>query len=299
MKSLLGFLSVLFFVVPKANAQTPDDVQLSVGGYEQAANGPERAAGVSRGTGPITLGISTIGVFSMFGCGYFSVTVPPAGFKEDATTGWSVSVTPTRVVNHAVTFRLGWFRLVNRSRSDTPSSEDVEVTLAPGESRQIDVVPINQAETKTFDGRPCGVKAASLRVSAQFPDMDRRLVSADVWLVQRLGSGKEESQKQSVRGVPHQPLEFYFDRVAVGTSQFDVFGKLVTEPAEGGLAIALESVRSSPNSGDHWGYWAARWFRASLRLKPDETVEVALPAMDPKDSGGSSLSLRIRAKLIR
>ena len=85
-------------------------MQISVAGFELAANGAEKHSGGSRSTGPLTIGKPVVGVFSMFGCGYFSITVPPHPFEEKATAGWRVEITPLKIVNHAVTFRLRWVR---------------------------------------------------------------------------------------------------------------------------------------------------------------------------------------------
>lgn len=106
MKLMLATLSLLLAAGRLADAQTVDEAQISVGGFELAANGAEKAVGVWFGTGPLIIGKPTVGVFSMHGCGYFTVTVPPNRFEENATVGWRVEVTPMRVVNHAVTFRL-------------------------------------------------------------------------------------------------------------------------------------------------------------------------------------------------
>jgi hypothetical protein len=298
---MLGVLSGLLLVAPIARAQTADEVRLYVGGYELAANGAEKAAGVVRGIGS-TIGSPTVGVFYMHGCGYFGVTVPPNSFKEDATAGWRVEVTPLKIVNHAVTFRLRWVRALDRGTGVTPASEDIEVTLKPGESRPIDSVPVVQAGATTFDGRPCTTKAASLRVSADFPEFDRRLIRADVWLVERLPNGKEQSQLQSLRGLPNRPIHFYFDSLPDGTGRFDIFGKLVADPQQGGIEITLETVRARTDPPqDKDGYHSARWFRSTLHMKPNEIVDVALPQTDEYAGGLANrvFSIRIQAKQIR
>jgi hypothetical protein len=298
MKLMLGVLSGLLAAASTAGAQTAGEVRINVAGFELAANGVEKAAGVSRGFG-LTIGKPTVGVFSMFGCGYFSVTIPPHSFKENATAGWRVEITPLKVVNHAVTFRLRWVRALDKGNGLSPASEDVELTLLPGESRPLDSVPVVQTSAETMDGRPCGTKAASLRVSADFPEFDRRLIGADVWLIERLPNGKEQSQLQSLRGLPHRPVPFYFDSVFDGTKRFDIFGKLVADPEQEGIKIALETIRAGADPGQD-GYQSARWFRSTLHMKPDEIVEVALP-LDEKTAALANrvFSIRIRTKQIR
>jgi hypothetical protein len=300
MRLIPAVLPFLLLAARLAYAQTVDEVQISVGGFELAANGAEKAAGVWRSTGPVIIGRPTVGVFSMFGCGYFAVTIPPNPFEDKATVGWRVEVTPVRIVNHAVTFRLRWVRALDKGSGLTPVSEDVELTLRPGESRPLDTVPVVQTGVTTYDGRPCGTKAASLRVSADFPEMDRRLIGADVWLVERLPNGKEQSQSQSIRGLPHRPLPFYFDSVPDGTKRFDIFGKLIADPQPGGMEINLETIRGGADPGQD-GYQSARWFRSTLRVKPDEIVEVALPQPDEKAGAFANrvFSIRIRAMQIR
>jgi hypothetical protein len=236
----------------------------------------------------------------MSGCGNFAVTIPPNPFQEGATTGWRVEVTPLKVVNHEVTFRLRWVRALNNGTGFSTPGEDIEVTLRPGESRPIDSVPIVQTSATTVDGRPCGTKAASLRVVADFPESDRRLIGADVWLVERLPNGKEQSQLQSLRGLPHREMPFYFDSVADGTNRLDIFGKVVADLKQGAIDVTLETIRARAEPGQD-GYQSAQWFRSSLHLKPNEIVDVALPK--PNDKAGVDairvFSLRIQAKQIR
>jgi hypothetical protein len=299
MKLKVALLLLLLSLARLGSAQIVDEVQISVGGFELATNGAEKAAGVWFGTGPIIIGKSAVGVLSMRGCGYFTATVPPNSFEENATAGWRVEVTPTRVVNHAVTFRLRWVRALDKGNGLTPSSEDVEVTLRPGESRPLDIVPVPTG-LMTYDGRPCKTKAVSLRVVADFPDLDRRLIGVDAWLVERLSNGKEESQFQSLRGLPHRPISFYFDGLPAGTKRLDIFGKLVANPQQGSMEIAVETIKGEAHP-DQRGYQSAQWFRSTVRMKPDEIVEVALPQPDEKTGAFASrvFAIRIRARQIR
>ena len=300
LRLICGALSGLLVATRIAAAQTVGDVQLSVAPFELTANGAEKDEGVSWRTGPLTIGKPGVGVFSMFGCGDFSVTIPPNSFKEDATVGWRVEITPLKVLNHAVTFRLRWVRALDKGNGLTPASQDVEVTLRPGESRPLDRVPVVQTRATTLDGRPCGTKAVTLRVSADFPDMDRRLIGADVWLVERLPNGKEQSQLQSLRGLPHRPIPFYFDSVPDGSKRVDIFGKLVADPGQGGIEMTLETIRGGADPGQD-GYQSARWFRSTVHLKPNEIVDVALPPSDQKTGASATrvFSIRIQAKQIR
>ena len=86
--------------------------------------------------------------------------------------------------------------------------------------------------------------------------------------------------------------------------RFDFFGKLVAEPKQGGIEIALETVRAKAvPSLDTGGYQAARWFRSTVHVKPNEIVDVALrdDHSDEKEDAFTKrvFSIRIRAKRIR
>jgi len=294
----LPFLAAL--LAAPAAAPDANEVQISISGYELAANGAEKPAGVSRRTSGVAIGQPAVGVFSMVDCGYFAVTVPPHVFRDTATAGWRVEVTPLTVADHAVTFRLRWVRALDKGNSLEPTGEDLEVTLRPGESRPIDSVPVPKG-AKTFDGKPCMTKAVSLRVSVDFPDLDRRLIGADVWLVERLPDGKERSQSQTLRGVPNRATRFYFDTATDGTKRLDIFGKLTAEPVQGGIDVNVEAIRAVPNRDQEGGYQSALWFRSTLHMKADEIVEVVLPAPDNKDMALADhrFSIRIRSKQLR
>jgi hypothetical protein len=287
-------------IPPQAPAPAADDISIYVGGYQLTTNGAEKTAGVSRGVHlRWSMGKPTAAVFSMVGCGDFAVTVPPAAFADKATAGWRVEVTPTKVTtDHAVTFRLRWVRALDTGTAFTPANEDLELTLKPGEARPIDSVPV-PTTAKTSNGRPCAIKTASLRLTVEFDSSDRRLIGADVWLVERLPNGKEDSQLQSVRAMPHQDVPFYFDSISDGTNRFDFYGRLIAELTEGGIEIDVEATRAMPHPGQK-GYQAARFFRATIHIKPGEIVDVALT---PQDKDGNLVnrvfSLRIRAKQIR
>src|SRR3954470_19820025 len=150
MKLLLRALAALLLAAPPGAAQTPEEVQVSIAGFELAANGAKKAAGVRLTTGPLKFGQPAVASFSVAGCGYFSLNAgPPYAFADHATAGWRVEMTPLKVVDHAVTFRLRWVRSLDASASLDPPREDVELTLNPGESRPIDSVAVAQAGVKT------------------------------------------------------------------------------------------------------------------------------------------------------
>ena len=297
MRSMMSICTWLLIGAGAANAQSMDDVRISVRAFQIATTGAETAT--VAGSGPATIGTTIARIFSFAGCdGRFSVTHPPKTFGKEADAAWRVEITPLKVVDHVVTFRLRWERALDKSGGDR-SGEDVQVTLKPGESRPIDSVPI-AAGTKTWDGRPCEMKAASLRVFADFPEMDRRLIGADIWLVERLPNGKETSQRQSIRGLPYREMRFYFDSIADGDRRLDVFGSLIADLGQGSLQVGLEAAAAQAHPGQS-GYQSVSWYRSTLNIKPGEIVEVALTRQGDKTptSDGRTFSIRIQAKPLR
>jgi hypothetical protein len=138
-------------------------------------------------------------------------------------------------------------------------------------------------------------------VSVQYPDWDRRLIGADVWLVQRLPNGREQSQLQSVRGVPNRDISFYFDSIADASTRVDFSGTFKAEPDQNGLAVRIQAARLIRFGSDQPGVTFANLSESLLQLKPDEIVEVALPPIHGEWSSlqGHRFSLRIRAKQLR
>ena len=298
MRSMMGICTWLLIGAGVANAQSMDDVRISVRAFQIATTGAETAT--VAGSGPATIGTTIVRIFSFAGCdGRFSVTHPPKTFGKEADAAWRVEITPLKVVDHVVTFRLRWERAIDKTGGFNRSGEDVHVTLKPGESRPIDSVPIVPG-TKTWDGRPCDMKAASLRVSADFPEMDRRLIGADIWLVERLPNGTERSQRQSVRGLPYRAIPFYFDGIDDGDRRLDVFGSLTADLEQGSIRVGLEAAAAQAHPGQS-GYQSVSWFRSTLTIKPNETVEVGLTREGdkPATSDGRKFSIRIQAKHIR
>jgi hypothetical protein len=285
-----------------AEAQAPDELEASVRGYTITNDGGEKPS-VGNYTGPIVIGKTTSSQFSFAGCGYFLVSGQGRGFIEDATTGWKVELTPTRVLGDAVTLRVRWVRALDLGKVATAVSEDVELTLRPGQSRPLDNVRIPSG-AKTFDGRPCRVTAASLRVTVEYPseEFDRRLVVADLWLVERVPGRTERSQLLSVRGMPHRAIPFYFDSIVDGGAFLDVFGRIVARPDTGVVDVSIETrSRWGKLSDSENGNGRGQPVESTIRLKPEETVELQLPRINDREGpfGNRVLSLRIRARRLR
>jgi len=299
MRWIIGICTSLLIGGGVVNAQSTDEVHISVGGFHLATNGAETPGGIWRGYGPPEIGTTTVGIFSFSGCRRFTVTLPPEPFEKEADAGWRVEITPLKVVDHAVTFRLHWVRAIDKTGSFDRPGEDVEVTLRPGESRPIDSVPIAPG-TKNSNGRSCEMKAASLRVSADFPQMDRRLIGADIWLVERLPNGQERSQRQSIRGLPYRAMPFYFDGIVNGDKRLDIFGELIADPKQGSIQVAVKTAAAQAHPGQS-GYQSAHWYRSTLNIKPNEIVDVALTreGEKPPTADGRIFSIRIQVKQIR
>ena len=85
-----------------------------------------------------------------------------------------------------------------------------------------------------------------------------------------------------------------------GLKRFDIFGELVADPEQDGIAITLQSIRAGADPGQA-GYQSARWFRATVHIKPNEIVDVTLP--QPDETVGASanrvFSIRLQARQIR
>ena len=140
-----------------------------------------------------------------------------------------------------------------------------------------------------------------LRVSADFPDMDRRLIGAEVWLVERLPNGKEQSQRQSLRGLPHRHRSRSISTAwPTALRRVDIFGKLVADPGQGGMEDDRRDRQSGADPGQE-GYQSRPLVPIHAARETDEIVDVALCRPDEKTGGLANrvFSIRIQAKQIR
>jgi hypothetical protein len=216
--------------------------------------------------------------------------------EPDADLGWAVEITPVRVVNDAVTFRLSWARTRDEGKASTQPRTDMELTLRPGESIPLDSVH-----------RPCagqpGTIGASLRATVlryPDPDYDRRLIALDLWLVEKLQDGSERSQPLSLRGLYHRPIPFYFDSIKERAMELDVFGEVTAAPGDrtSDVKIMTRSRIFDPNQPP--GRPFPRETTATITMTPDEVVSVQLPQVaDSSAFASRALSLRIRVRRVR
>lgn len=296
------FVLVITSIVPAAAQAPADTVGLTVfiRGYTTAINGAETASGVTYNALAIP-GQAVTGTMGARGCGYFAASSRD-GALEKAEVGWRLAITPTRVEDGTVTFRLRWSRVIDRlSDGAGPSpSGDLELTLKLGESRPLDSIPVPR-DAMTFDGKPCGKSLATLRVGIEphpIEQYDRRLIATDVWLVERLAGGKERTELVSMRSLPNRSVSFYFDSIRDRETSLDIYGQLLTTLDGDAIELAIETVSRWDSKPPAYPY---RWLQSRVRVRPEEVVDVPLPKLGKEAGsfGDRSFSLRVRARRIR
>jgi hypothetical protein len=301
-------------------AQGVDDLRIVVKVSLGRADGGDRfRAGTFVEPGGI--GSTTTMSFSRLAgqCGIFASPEPLGDYGEASdgsmkkvASAWMVQVTPSARVGEAVKFRLQWMRTRDNGK---PSSvtDDVELTLGPGQSLSLDIMP--QTDASTLPGS-CVMYLSVGVVHWPEPDRDRRLVAVDLWLVDRLPDGTERSQPLSLRGLYNQPIPFYFDTLTGSSKTLDVFGDVVVSP--GGRTTGVKITTRSrvvdlkpmqrPAGHPAWAPWPLPPYvglkTATLQLAPDEVVSVSLPPVgngstDAAAFAARALSFRIRVRQIR
>jgi hypothetical protein len=297
-----------------AHAQTIPDMQIQLGAYVVTPFGGEQPGGVWRSTGPLVMGKPVSSTYS-FGntCEAWAVS-SDGSLRDDATTAWRIEVTPIRFARHAVRFRLRWVRVAGSRQQleqmslDDPRAtrlpgDDIELNLGLGESWLVDTVRVPPG-SKMVDGRPCG-STASIRVSVDaYPsaEAERRLVGAELWLVERLPDGTEvpRSQPLALRCLPGRPCSFYFDSIVDGDATLDIYGVIYARPVKEVIAVSLETrSRWAPESRNISG--PQRFFNMEIKATPAEIVEIRLPLLgdDAGPFGKRALSMRMRARQLR
>lgn len=304
-------LLIVHIIAGVAHAQTFGYLQLRLGTYTVSENGGEKPLNMWRSTGPVVIGRATLSTFS-FGdtCEEWAVSSVRSGVRDDATTAWHVDVTPIRVVKDAVTFRLRWVRIVALRQQPGQASleafqapiHDVELTLRPGESWPVDSVQV-PPDAITVHGKACG-PTASIRVSVDnYPgdQDDRRLIAADLWLIERLSSGQEvqRSQALSARVLPNRPFPFYFDSITDSSVPLDIFGTVTAWPDPAGIAAFVDTRARWPREPNSGVTGPQQYVESEVQIKPAETVEIRLPALGDGPYAKREFSIRIRARRVR
>lgn len=297
------------------SAQSPEEMVIAVSAHMTGSTGGEDPSGMFLSTAPLNKNVAGSGRFVVGRCGAMSLQARAEGpFEEGASSAWRVEIHPIRVSNGAATFRLKWIRALDTTRDMHPKSEDVELTMRPGESRPMDSVMI-PPDKET--GRRCMVwdnhgkqveyASVALRVSVAYRHWDvqeRRLMSADLWLIERLPTGAERTQSLTVRGLPHREIPFYFNAIREQALALEIVGSVITRPENDGVTVELQTrSRWGPATFD-WRERQDVQIRQSdsqLRVKPGETVEVVLGRLD--DGAGPftarQYAIRIRTQQLQ
>jgi hypothetical protein len=301
--------------VGAVRAQMAGDVEVAVGVVNVQTNGAEELAGGLFSTGPVSEKWSGGARFSLRPCGGFSIEAKEEGaFAEGATTGWRVHLTPLGMSDGAVKFRLQWIRALDTAKEMSPKSEDIELTLRPGESRSLDSVVVPPDKNT---GRPCPITGnrgepiqlsrVGLRVSVEYTpheSLERRLVGVDLWLIERMPGSGERSQSLSVRGLPHREIPFYFDAITEKDLSLEILGHVAASPDNAAIAVQLQTRSHWGPSAFDWRHGkriTARYVDSRLQLKSGETVEVALPQLEGSAGpfAARRYAIRIRARQLR
>jgi hypothetical protein len=313
MRTLVAWLLIFVATIATAQAQTPDDLQIRIGMYSLNPDGGEKPGGMWF-VAKATLGKPSYSYWS-FGetCEAWMVSAKPHA-REDASSAWRIETTALRVERGAVTLRLRWLRLAgirqqleqlsfDDAKSARVPGDDIELTLRPGESYPVDSVRV-PAGAKNVHGRPCG-PSESLRVSVDnYPgaDDERRLIVADLWLIERLADGTEgqRSQPVVVRGLPNRPVRFYFDSLTDAGATLDIYGSVMARPEGDSMHVSVETrSRWAPEKKNISG--PQRFLNSEIQVRRSETVEIRLPLLG--DEAGvfakRALSIRIRARQLR
>jgi len=305
----VGAMTLLLMSASICTAQTFNDLRIEVAGKTITTSKGEED-NVTMQARPVTIGKVTHAYLSklpdMCGFGVTGRAYPEPG----AISAWSVDVTPLKVADDAVTFRLQWIRAIDEGRQSSGPSGDVELTLRPGQSLPIDVIPLSASATMPYN--VCHVRATSLRVLVDYspPSQDdRRLVSTDLWLIEKLPDGTERSQTVTLRGQPHRESPFYFDTVTDGATSLDFFGYVAAAPGDGDIDVKLETRARLIQNGQatlsiraQGNMFTSRQVTSSMRLKSDAVAAVELPRLSDNDNGAfanHTFSIRVRSRQIR
>jgi hypothetical protein len=161
MRAISYCVLIVHIAAGAAYAQTFSDLQVRLGAFTLSKDGGEKPLGGWFSTGPVVIGKPVTSTFSWGDtCEAFAVS-SDGSLREDATTAWKIELTPIRVVADAVTFRLRWVRVaalrqqldhlkLDAGKALGVPTDDVELTLRPGESWPVDTVPVPSG-AKTVD----------------------------------------------------------------------------------------------------------------------------------------------------
>jgi hypothetical protein len=291
-------------VAPAAREPEPAALRIRVEATRSHADGGERPSGGFL-VPTTSLGETYERSFSIMpgGCGGGSAPY----ILNDAVAGWHVWVTPVAVAGDAVTFRILWERSPNGNTDAWNPGSEQTLTLRPGESVPLDVISAPPGPAPASG--PCG--ATGLRASVITwppPEDDRRLVSTDLWLVERRPDGTERTQQLTVRGLFSQVTPFFFDAFEDNGALLEFQGEFTATPGTDQVVLAL-TTRSRVAIGDDVSsilrdgvMMRGREVASTLRLTSDETETVDLPRLGENDGGAfpnHTFSIRVRSRQVR
>jgi len=307
MKRILWCVLLVHLCAGVAQAQTFDHLQIQLAPFISRTDGGDKPIGGWYSSGPVTIGKPVRATISVGeSCEAFAISGSSGSLATNATAAWAFELTPTRVVRDEVAFRLRWQMASMNSLSDhfvfgasDPSPEgEVELILRPGESRPLFALP-------RIARYSCAVPTSIRVLVGNYPleDEERRLVSAEMWLIERLADGSEVQRGQQlvIRGLPYRPLSFYFDSLTASGASLDVYGTLDARPSRGEMGVSLETRVRWPRKPESHIIGPQRSVKSDLQVKPDETVEIRLPVFtdDAGPFAKRSFSIRIRARQLR
>lgn len=225
---------------------------------------------------------------------------------NEAVAGWHVWVTPVATSGDAVTFRVLWERSPNGNTDAWNPGTEQTFTLKPGRIVPLDTI---SAPPQVSKDRTCSSSTLQVRVRhVPSPEQDRRLLSTDLVLVQRLANGTERTHPITVRGLFNENSRFLFDTIDDNGVLFEVQGEFTARPDTDGIAMEMVTT-ARVVEGDVVSYilrdgvmMRGRGVRSTLRLTPDQPTTVDLPRIADNDSGAfaqQSFSLRVRSRQIR
>lgn len=225
---------------------------------------------------------------------------------NEAVGGWHVWVTPVATEGEAVTFRILWERSPAGNMDPWNPGTEQTFTLTPGKTIPLDVI---SAPPRASVERTC----ASARLQVQVrrvpdPEEDRRLLSTDLTLVQRLPDGAERSYPLTIRSLYGEETRFHFDTLEDRDVELEFQGVLTIQPDAEGVALAM-TTRSRVIEGGVVSHILrdgamkrGRVVTSTLRLTPDESVELDLPRLGENDGAafaGQTFLLRVRSRQLR
>ena len=114
------------------------------------------------------------------------------------------------------------------------------------------------------------------------------------------GTDVQRSLPLTIRSLPNHPGRFFFDTIVEGADTLFLYGMALARVDGEGMTLTLETRARRTNApamlrGPH------RVVNSEIRVKPDETVEIKLPALGEVVGpfATRALSIRVRSRQLR